>query len=208
MEDGRSLNSGQHYTSITLHFICNQFNSHTTGLPQPATDHPEVIEEIIINSASCCYSWRQANKYHISEAQHSILIGWRSLLAPNVKLLKVNIIWHGVTATFRFSLPSFLELCRLGWVHQKEHLEINGWVSEQVLNVPLDTYIISKTVFPGNQLHWYWQHNIKITQKYQDTQNIKNKKYHQKLKPGLVACYNIRPGNGQGLFLFQHFINL
>jgi len=30
----------------------------------------------------------------------------------------------------------------------------------------------------------------------------------QKLKPGLVASYDIRPGNGEGLFWFQHFINL
>ena len=25
---------------------------------------------------------------------------------------------------------------------------------------------------------------------------------HKKLKPGLVTFYNIRPGNGEGLFLF------
>jgi len=29
---------------------------------------------------------------------------------------------------------------------------------------------------------------------------------HKKLKPGLVASYNIRPGNGEGLFWFQCFI--
>ena len=35
---------------------------------------------------------------------------------------------------------------------------------------------------------------------------IKNK--HKKLKPGLVASYDIRPGNGEDLFLFRLFINL
>ena len=30
----------------------------------------------------------------------------------------------------------------------------------------------------------------------------------KKLKPGLGACYDIRPGNGDGIFLFQRFINL
>jgi len=30
----------------------------------------------------------------------------------------------------------------------------------------------------------------------------------KKLKPGLVAFYDIRPGNGEGLFWFWHFINL
>jgi len=30
----------------------------------------------------------------------------------------------------------------------------------------------------------------------------------KKLKPGLVASYDIWPGNGEGLFWFQCFINL
>jgi len=35
-----------------------------------------------------------------------------------------------------------------------------------------------------------------------------NIKQTQKVKPGLVASYNIRPGNGEGLFWFRRFINL
>ena len=31
---------------------------------------------------------------------------------------------------------------------------------------------------------------------------------HKKLKPGLVASYDIRPENGDGLFCFWRFINL
>jgi len=31
---------------------------------------------------------------------------------------------------------------------------------------------------------------------------------HKKQKPGLVASYDIRPGNREGLVLFPHFINL
>jgi len=31
---------------------------------------------------------------------------------------------------------------------------------------------------------------------------------HKKLKPGLVASYNICPVNGEGLFLFWRFINM
>jgi len=30
----------------------------------------------------------------------------------------------------------------------------------------------------------------------------------KKLKPGLVASSDLRPGNGEGLFWFRHFINL
>jgi len=29
-----------------------------------------------------------------------------------------------------------------------------------------------------------------------------------KIKPGLVIYYDLRPGNGEGLFWFWHFINL
>jgi len=47
------------------------------------------------------------------------------------------------------------------------------------------------------------KHTFTNQNKCTTTQNI-----HQKLKPGLVASYNIRPGNGQGLFWFWHFINL
>ena len=31
---------------------------------------------------------------------------------------------------------------------------------------------------------------------------------HRKLKPGLVASYDIQPGNREGLFWFRRFINL
>jgi len=31
---------------------------------------------------------------------------------------------------------------------------------------------------------------------------------HNKLKPGLVASYDIQPGNTEGLFLFRCFINM
>jgi len=30
----------------------------------------------------------------------------------------------------------------------------------------------------------------------------------KKLKPGLVASYDLRPGNGEGLFWFRYFIGL
>jgi len=39
------------------------------------------------------------------------------------------------------------------------------------------------------------------------TNALQHKIYTNKLKPGLVASYNIRPGNGEGLFWFRSFIN-
>jgi len=34
----------------------------------------------------------------------------------------------------------------------------------------------------------------------------KTQNKHKKLKPGLVTCYDIWPGNGEGLFLFHLFL--
>jgi len=44
----------------------------------------------------------------------------------------------------------------------------------------------------------------RIPNQYKCT-TTENKK---KLKPGLVASYDTRPGNGEGLFLFRRFTNL
>jgi len=62
-------------------------------------------------------------------------------------------------------------------------------------------------VFPGNQLHWYWQHKITINQNTK-TQRIPKTQNKQKTQPGLVACYDIWPRKGEDLFLFRRFINL
>jgi len=47
------------------------------------------------------------------------------------------------------------------------------------------------------------KHAITNQKKCTTTQN-KDKK----TKAGLIVSYNIRPGSGEGLLLFQHFINL
>jgi len=52
---------------------------------------------------------------------------------------------------------------------------------------------------------WPWTNNTK-THKIPNTkitQNKDKKKTFLKLKPALVASYNIRPGNREGLFLLQ-----
>jgi len=37
---------------------------------------------------------------------------------------------------------------------------------------------------------------------------LQHKMYPKKLKPGLFASYELWPGNGEGLFWLQCFINL
>jgi len=66
--------------------------------------------------------------------------------------------------------------------------------------VPLDTtWVTSETVPQANQK------NLKLTQQKDAFTNQKKcnttQNKHEKLKPGLVAFYDIRPGNGApGLF--------
>ena len=43
---------------------------------------------------------------------------------------------------------------------------------------------------------------------HQSKKCITTQNKRKKLKPGLVISYDIRLGNGEGLFLLQHFINL
>ena len=66
---------------------------------------------------------------------------------------------------------------------------------------------------PSQSLGLVWKkQKLNLTQQKHTFTNqtkcttIQNK--HKKLKPGLVAFYNIRPGNGEGLFWFWQFINL
>jgi len=70
--------------------------------------------------------------------------------------------------------------------------------------------IISET-FPTPS-SWLGMEKQNLTQKKHTFTNQKKctttQNKHKKITPGLVASYDIRPGNGEGLFLFQCFINL
>jgi len=66
--------------------------------------------------------------------------------------------------------------------------------------VPLDTkQVILETFTQANLLAWYrktqQKHSFTNQKKCTTTQNR-----YKKLKPGLVAFYDIRPGKGAGLF--------
>jgi len=53
-------------------------------------------------------------------------------------------------------------------------------------------------------ISWLGMEKLNLTQQKHTFANQKNctttRNIHQKLKPGLVAAYNIWPGNGEGLF--------
>jgi len=63
----------------------------------------------------------------------------------------------------------------------------NSWLGMEKLNLTLQ------------------KHAFINQKKCTTTQNTVNTK---KLQPDLVTSYDIRPRNGEGLFLFWHFINL
>ena len=76
--------------------------------------------------------------------------------------------------------------------------------------VPLNTKYVISEMFPS-PISWLGIEKQNLTQQKHALTNqnkcttTQNK--HKKLKPGLVASYNIWPGNAEGLFWFWHFIN-
>jgi len=70
--------------------------------------------------------------------------------------------------------------------------------------IPLDTKAVISETFPqANLLAWY-ERKLNLTQQMHAFTNQKKctttQNEHKKLKPSLVAFYDIRPGNGAGLF--------
>jgi len=62
----------------------------------------------------------------------------------------------------------------------------------------------------ANLSTWYGKTKPNTTKAHSPIKRnvLQHKINTKKLKPGLVAAYDIRPGNGEGLFWFWHFINL
>jgi len=83
-----------------------------------------------------------------------------------------------------------------------------AWLIGLWFCVPLDTrYVISET-FPKP----IGMEKLNLTQRKHTLTNEKKcttaQNKHEDLKPDLVASYDIRPENGEGLFWFRRFINL
>jgi len=67
---------------------------------------------------------------------------------------------------------------------------------------------LPKPISQANLLAWYGKTKPNTTILPIKTIVLQHKINTKKLKPGLVASYDIQPGNGEGLFLFRYFINL
>jgi len=76
-------------------------------------------------------------------------------------------------------------------------------LSELWFYVPLDTKKVISETFP-KPISWLGMEKLYLTQQNHTYTNQK-KSTTQKLEPGLVTSYDIRPGNGEGLFCFRHF---
>ena len=77
--------------------------------------------------------------------------------------------------------------------------------------VPLNTKYVISVTFP-KPISWLGMEKQNLTQQKHAFRNQKKctstQNKHKKLKPGLVASYDIQPGNEVGTFWFQCFINL
>ena len=103
----------------------------------------------------------------------------------------------------------FLSVIQHCWlVTGKSTRSVADWLR---FYIALDTkWVISETFFPANLLDGVEKLNL-TQQKHAFTNQKKcttRQNKHKKLKPSLVAFYNVRPGNGESLFLFWRFINV
>ena len=77
------------------------------------------------------------------------------------------------------------------------HTRVLNQMASQSLHPCLQGSLVWQTNRPTDHATWL------VVLRCGLTQNT-----HKKLKPGLVASYDIQPGNGEGLFWFRRFINL
>jgi len=85
------------------------------------------------------------------------------------------------------------------------------WHSEQVLCPTWHKNRWFRRRSPRQSLGLEWRKQNRIQQKHTFTNQrsvLQHKINTKKLKPALVASYDIQPGNGDGLFRFRRFINL
>jgi len=90
-------------------------------------------------------------------------------------------------------------------------IAVNTPVDRVVAYVTLDTeYVISETFPEPMPISCFGIDKLNLTQQKHTFTNQKKcttQNKHKKLKPGLVASYDIPPGNRQGLFWFWRFIH-
>jgi len=94
--------------------------------------------------------------------------------------------------------------------HNFIHVQTHGyWLR---FYIPLSQHKIGhfRDVPQANLLTWYGKTKPNTTKAHihQSKEMYDTKLTQEKLKTGLVASYDIRPGNGVGLFWFWCFINL
>jgi len=161
-----------------------------------------------------CYDWRTREAYQVGVGARHVddtapadwdrveARSWRTaehfehVVSPSKQTLTVDVEQHRPVISHAHHSPLTVLLPLIDWVkvlrptrHKKGHL---GDIPEPIA--------------------WFGMEKLKLTQqkhtftdrnKHTTTQNK-----HNKLKPHLVASYDIRPGNGDGLFWFWCFINL
>jgi len=106
---------------------------------------------------------------------------------------------------------TWLNIDALHTTQQTTSKQWRDWLTELRFYVPLDRKMVTLETIP-KPISWLDMKKLNLTQHKHACTNQKKctttQNKHRKLKPGLVAAYDIRPGNGDGIFWFQCFINL
>ena len=94
------------------------------------------------------------------------------------------------------------------------HFRYTNWHFDWLINCGFTSHSTQNGSFRrhsrSQSVVWYGKTKPNTTkaQIHQSKEMYYNTKWRQKTKQCLVACYDIRPGNGHGLFWFWCFINL
>jgi len=101
-----------------------------------------------------------------------------------------------------FMGPLFGRTC---WTSLNPPLHWRLWLWVKVLRLTRHKIYHFEDVLFSQSLSWYCDEEINLTQQKQtfirNGKKYRNAKWTQKLKPGLVASYDLRPGNGAGRVL-------
>ena len=95
------------------------------------------------------------------------------------------------------------------WILASTHLStISHWLLVKILRPTRHKIGHFGHVPQANLWAWYGKTKPNTTKAHIHQSKEMYNNTNKKLKPGLVASYDIGPGNGEGLFCFWHFINL
>jgi len=160
------------------------------------------------------YSWF-GSVSRVSFSTVTLLVGWQEVYpAPKYNLcnLSAKVLFSNKWRKKTDWEPANPRLCRK-WRLKDAGNEHNSYNIDW-LNCGFTSHLTQNRSFqrcsPSQSLGMVWK-KLNLTQQkhtFTNQKNVQQKINTKKLKPGLVASYDIWHGNWEGLFWFRCFINL